>query len=615
MRWEWVIVAVTALSAMAFSTEEPSGTLALSCAQAAPGSVPCPISRADVKKAKAAFHKALQLERERHLDEAYDEFDTAARLVPNNIDYVTALAVTREELVSQHIKQGSLDLDKNQGVQAQAEFRNALTLDPDNRFAMQRLQESLGEWAPDKPASAQLVQSEGPAAIDPKDEKHDFHFQGDSRALLEEVARTYGVTVEVDPSIASRHLHFYIDDVNFYKAMQAACEVTGGFWTAVSDRQVFVTKDSQENHRLYDRMAMRTFYLGFISTPQELQEISNLMRVIFEIRFLTATPTTNRLVIRAPIEILDAATRFLDSFGTTKPQVVLDVQVFEVDRQLTQNLGVHIPNNFNLFNLPAAAFASLGGQNIQSLVNQLISSGGINQANSSALSGLLSQLQGQSGANSIFSQPLATFGGGLTLMGLSLDQLTTTLSRNESLVKLLDHATMRAGQGNDATFRLGQRFPVINASFAPIFNTSAISQVLQNGSFQAPIPSFNYEDLGLDIKAKPAISPNYTIGLQLELQLRSLAGQSDNGIPVIANRSVKSVINLENGEPAIVASSMTISEMKLLTGIPGLSQIPGLKNALSSTTNAEDRDELLIVITPHIVSLDAPESSEVWLTR
>ena len=270
-----------------------------------------------------------------------------------------------------------------------------------------------------------------------------------------------------------------------------------------------------------------------------MQEITNVLRTIFEIKYLQPEVQTSRLVVRAPVEVLDAVTVFLEHFGTARPQVMLDIQVFEVDRQFATDIGVHIPNNFNLFNIPAAAFAglgALGGQNIQSLINQLIASGGINQANSGALSGLLAQLQGQSSTPSVFSQPVATFGGGLTLMGLSLDMLTTTLSRNESLVKLLDHATLRAAQGNDASFKLGQRYPVINASFAPIYNTSAISQVLQNGSFQAPIPSFNYEDLGLDIKAKPVISPNYKIGLQLEMELRTAAGQSLNGVPVIANR-------------------------------------------------------------------------------
>ena len=78
---------------------------------------------------------------------------------------------------------------------------------------------------------------------------------------------------------------------------------------------------------------------------------------------------------------------------------------------------------------------------------------------------------------------------------------------NESWVKTLEHASLRAAQGNEATFRMGSRYPILNASFAPVFNTPAISQVLQNGSFQAPFPSFTYEDLGLTFKAKPSCTP------------------------------------------------------------------------------------------------------------
>ena len=85
----------------------------------------------------------------------------------------------------------------------------------------------------------------------------------------------------------------------------------------------------------------------------------------------------------------------------SRPQVMLDIQVFEIDHQLTRAMGMHIPNNFTLINIPAGAIAALtgalgglGGQNIQSLINQLISSGGINQANSQGIAGLLSQLTG-----------------------------------------------------------------------------------------------------------------------------------------------------------------------------------------------------------------------------
>jgi general secretion pathway protein D len=619
MRWGWLVMLAACMSSLAFAGDQPTSSAMLSCLQESPGNPACVPSSTDQKKAKEAFSKALHFEKEKHLDEAYHEFDAAARLIPNNIDYQTALAVTREELVSQHVRQGDLDLDQGLKVQAQAEFSSALTLDPDNQFASQRLQDSLGEWAPEKNKQVKVVDWAGPADVEPKAEKHDFHLRGDSRTILTQVAETYGISVEVDPSVVSRHVHFYVDNVDFFTAMRAACDITGSFWTAVSEKQIFVVKDSQENHRLYDRMAMRTFYLGFASTPVQMQETMNLLRVIFEVRFVTPQMQTSRMVVRAPVRILDAITQFLGGFETERPQVMLDIQVFQIDRQLANDIGVHIPQTFNLFNIPAAAFlglSGLGGQNISSLVNQLIAGGGINQANSSALSGLLAQLEGQSSQlSSLFSTPVATFGGGLTLMGLTLDMLSTTLSLNQSLVKELDHATLRAGQGSDASFKLGQRYPVINASFAPIYNTSAISQVLQNGSFQAPIPSFTYEDLGLDMKVKPTISPNYNINMQVEMELRSLAGQSLNGVPVINNRSIKSSINLVNGEPAVVASAVSVSEMKVINSIPGLGDIPGIKNLVSETTNNNDYDELLIVITPHIVNLEPRENSTVWLGR
>jgi general secretion pathway protein D len=128
--------------------------------------------------------------------------------------------------------------------------------------------------------------------------------------------------------------------------------------------------------------------------------------------------------------------------------------------------------------------------------------------------------------------------------------LSAQLSLNESWLKTLEHASLRASQGTDANFRMGSRYPILNATFSPIFNNAAISQVIQNNSFQAAFPSFNYEDLGLTIKAKPTISSSNDVTLQLEMNLRALAGQSFNGVPVIGNREYKGTISLADvGSP------------------------------------------------------------------
>jgi general secretion pathway protein D len=293
---------------------------------------------------------------------------------------------------------------------------------------------------------------------------------------------------------------------------------------------------------------------------------------------------------------------------------MLDVHIYQVSHTFARDLGLQIPTQFNLFNIPAGALAALGGQSIQSLVNQLISNGGINQANSQSISSLLAQLQGQQ--NSIFSQPLATFGGGLTLSGLSLGTLGATAALNESSVRSLEHATLRVSQGNDASFRLGTRFPVLNATYAPVFNTAAISRVLQDNSFQAAFPSFTYEDIGLNIKAKPMVSGNSDVNLQLEIQLRTLTGQSINGVPVISNREFKGGITLMDSEPAVIAGSVSHREIRSLSGLPGLGFIPLLNKALTRNSKQLEDDELLVVITPRVVSNEAKNSDyEVWMGK
>jgi general secretion pathway protein D len=588
-------------------------------AKETPALLPCPPGASDVqcnpssretKEAKAAFSHGLKIQ-EKSPDEAYREFERASNLVPRNVEYVTARELAKQQLVSKYIQRGSQEMEAGKQIEAVADFRRAMNLDPTNQFAQQRLLDVAGRSAPKISAPPRVVEESTEIKLSPNQNRASFHFRGDSRELLSSIAQAYGVSAQIDDSITSRRVSFDVDDVDFYKAISVAGQVTKAFWTPLGDKQVLIVGDTAENRRQYERMAMRTFYIPGVDTPTGLNDFVNVLRNLFEIRFITINAPSSTLVVRAPQNTLNAATQLLESLDTTRPQIMLDVKVYQVSNTLTRNLGVHVPNQFNLFNIPAGALAALGGQNIQDLINQLIASGGINQANNTAISALLAQLQSQQ--NSIFSQPLATFGGGKTLTGISFDQLSAQLSLNQGSVRTLDHATLRASQANDTTFRIGSRFPILNASFAPIFNTSSISRVIQNNSFQAAFPSFSYEDLGLTIKAKPAVGQT-DVRLDLEIALKALAGQSINGVPIIGNREYKGSISLQDGEPAVVAGEVTHSETLALSGIPGLGQIPGLNQVTTNSKQTED-DELLVVITPHVVSRGTGQATEVYLAK
>lgn len=553
----------------------------------------------------------MKLQNGKRLEEALEQFETASHLVPHDIDFATASETTRQQIVFEHMERGNSALSEGKEVEALAEFRQALKMDPDNKFARQRMIDALGESAPKVSAPPQVVADASELQVEPAGVRADFHFHGDSRELLTQVAKAYGINASVDESVVSRRVAFDIQDVDFNTAMQVADDVTKTFWSPLGQKQILIANDTPENHRQFDRMAARTFYVP-VSSAQELNDLMNALRTLFDIRFVSAHPAGNTITVRAPQRMLDAATQLLESLDTSRPQVMLDVRLYEISHQLTRNLGLHLPDTFQLINIPAGALAALGGQNIQDLINQLIANGGINQAGSTAISALLAQLQGQQ--NSIFSQPLATFGGGKTFMGLSLDQLTLTLQMNESAVKSLEHAVLRASAGQESTFRLGSRYPILNASFAPVFNSPAIARVIGNQSFTAPFPSFSYEDLGLSIKAKPQIHGTSDVSLELDLEVRSLGGTSLNGVPVLNNRQFKGAISLKEGEPAVVASVLTHTEQRSLAGIPGLGQIPLLNKISASNTLEDDSDELLLVITPHILSASPTGSGpEIWL--
>jgi general secretion pathway protein D len=618
MRWTSFILSTAFAAALAMPAFAGGGDAAvpppISCGSGIPGGVNCIVSKKDLKEAKSAFQKGVKLQDQQHLEEAFDRFDEATRLAPQSTQFLTAREVVKAQLVFNHIQRGNTLLLGNERAQATAEFRAALELDADNDFARERLVEASRESLPEIPRAlpVRLVDS-GEINLEPRNERATFHYTGDVRGLFAQLSAAYGLLAQLDDSVQPRQIRFNVDDVDFFAALKLACQVSKTMWAPLDSHQLMIAADTAENHKQLDRMSLRTFILPPHSTPQEATELVTTMRNMFDLRFVTSGQTADTVEIRGPKPILEACSALLEQLSNERPQVVLDIRVYQISHQMTRDIGVHIPNTFNLYNIPVAALAGLAGQNIGDLINQLIASGGINQAGSSALSGLLAQLGGQQ--NSIFSQPLATFGGGLTFSGLSLDQLSAALSLNESWVRSLENMSMRASQGNDATFHLGEKYPILNASYAPIFNSPQISAVLGNQSYIPPFPSISYEDLGLSMKAKPTIHGDGSVSLTLELQVRSLTGQSNNGVPVISNREYKGSINLKDGEPAVVAGEVSTTDTRSMNGIPGLGAVPGINQVMVSNSKEEDSDELMIIIIPHVVSNFDRTTPEIWVSE
>jgi type II secretory pathway component GspD/PulD (secretin) len=122
------------------------------------------------------------------------------------------------------------------------------------------------------------------------------------------------------------------------------------------------------------------------------------------------------------------------------------------------------------------------------------------------------------------------------------------------------------------------------------------------GTTQFPYPGSEYIDLGLKVKATPVVHDNREVTLQLEFEIRALAGNSINGIPVIANRTVSQTVRLREDETSVIAGLLDREETRSLAGIPGFAEIPAFGYALGTRNKSSSDTELLILVTPRRMS-------------
>src|SRR6202008_93178 len=115
---------------------------------------------------------------------------------------------------------------------------------------------------------------------------------------------------------------------------------------------------------------------------------------------------------------------------------------------------------------------------------------------------------------------------------------------------------------------------------------------------QTPYPASEFIDLGVKVKAAPTLHTHHEVTLQLEFEIRALAGANINGIPIISNRTLAQTVRVKDDETTIIGGLLDNEETRSLVGLPGFANIPGLGYAFSTRNNSLKDTEFMILITP-----------------
>ncbi len=334
--------------------------------------------------------------------------------------------------------------------------------------------------------------------------------------MISQVLPAYGIQPTLDDSVGVQQIRFDVDDADFATAEQALALATNSFFVPLDPARALVARDSRANRDKFGREAAETVYLPGMS-QDELSQMINVAKNVFAVKTATSDANQGAITIRGPAENLGALNATLNRLLEGRGEVQLDVRMYEIDRTKAVNLGLILPNTTTLFNVYSEARNLLNSNS--SLVQEIVSSGLAAPGDWEAILAILIA-SGQI-SNSILTQPFGVFGGGLSLTGVIYGGGSLNMQLNSSDVRALDQLQLRVLDGEEATIKSGEKYPIETSNYSslspsslsiPGISTSGLSSTLQNlgvnlsqlqSAAQEAIPQVQYEDIGLTLKVTP----------------------------------------------------------------------------------------------------------------
>jgi type II secretory pathway component HofQ len=398
----------------------------------------------------------------------------------------------------------------------------------------------------------------------------DFNLRANAKTLFETVARAYGLDCVFDGDYkATETIRFQMDQAGYREALHGLEAVTGSFIVPISARLFMVVKDTTQKRKEEEPFAAVIVHLPEPTTQQDLTAMITAVQQACGIQKIAWDSHTNTVLMRDSVAKVLPARQLFQDLLYPRAQILLEMDFLEVTKTKDLNYGLPLQSAF-----PLSSFSTFM-QNVPQLAQNI--------------SGML------------------RFGAGPALIGIGIANVQLVASLTTSNSKMLLQASARSVDGQPATIKVGEKYPILTAGY---FGPSSFSG---SGAYRPP-PSFTFEDLGLSLKATPHVHGPDEVTLSVEAEFKVLAGSASNGIPIISNRSLKSDVTLKMGEWAVVAGLIDDEDARSLAGIAGLAGVPVIGPLTSNVTHNTSGDHVLILLRPTLLT-PPPDNSLTHVYR
>jgi pilus assembly protein CpaC len=163
---------------------------------------------------------------------------------------------------------------------------------------------------------------------------------------------------------------------------------------------------------------------------------------------------------------------------------------------------------------------------------------------------------------------------------------------NRGHARLLAEPTLTCINGGQADFLVGGEVPI------PVQN--------QDGALNVTFKQF-----GIILNVEPRANMAGLIRTKVGVEVSSVdRANSVLGIPGFATRKTHTEMNVQSGEPMIIAGLFSADDAKTVAKLPGLGSIPVLGELFKSRQFRRGETELVVLVTPQIIAPDSHATRE-----
>lgn len=174
-----------------------------------------------------------------------------------------------------------------------------------------------------------------------------------------------------------------------------------------------------------------------------------------------------------------------------------------------------------------------------------------------------------------------TFKGGSVPVYVRLNAMIS-----EGRAQILATPKLVTLNNKEADLLIGQTYPIV-------FSTSVLGG--QNVQFV---------DIGVKLRLTPTIGPDGVVTADLHPEYSEITGFTEGGFPIIANRKIDSTLRVRDNETIVLGGLMRDVSNQTIDRVPGLSSIPVLGKFFENKRAHHERDEIVFLITPHVIFPD-----------